>query len=301
MSISRVTQTMLSRTVLHNLNVLAQRLAKSQEQLTSGYVVNRPSDDPVRAFQALNLQTELANHEQYAKNIDYARGWVDATDAALHRIQENLHRIRELLLQAANDTISHSDRQKIVMELEGLADDLKTQGNSKYQGEFIFAGTLTDAAPYTLGPSDAYAGNDTGVVREIAPGVRVAINQIGRVVLGDDTQGLLFHLRELITHLQSGTPADLDLVRNQDLRNLDADLEVLNQARTQVGTLQQRLELSDFRLMELKGSAEELLSKIREADVIEAYVKFTQQKATYEAALKTGASIMQPSLLDYIH
>ena len=79
----RVTNSMLINTVLRDLNNNMSKMAKSQEQLSSGRRINRPSDDPVGIVSSLRLRTSLTELEQYKSNAEDATSWLETTDKAL--------------------------------------------------------------------------------------------------------------------------------------------------------------------------------------------------------------------------
>ncbi|MBC7346629.1 MAG: flagellar hook-associated protein FlgL, partial [Clostridia bacterium] len=79
----RVTNRMLATTVLHNLEANLERLMKLQNQMSSGKLVSRPSDNPMVLSRIMSLRTALAEQEQYTRNMEDARGFLDASEGAL--------------------------------------------------------------------------------------------------------------------------------------------------------------------------------------------------------------------------
>ena len=294
---ARITQGMLNQTLLYDLRNVTTQLSTSEQELSSGYKLNKPSDDPYGASQALKLRADLAANTQYQSNVQDANSWQNVADTALGDIGDSIQRARDLVIQGANDTNDASDRQAIVTELNQLIDSIKTDGNTQYAGRYIFSGTATNTQPYQLGSNDAYSGNTAMITREIGVGVQVAINTPGSSVIGDGTGGLLATLRGIVNDLQSG---NTNALSTTDLNALDTANDTLLNARAQVGALSDRLTTASNRLQSTEQSTTQLLSNVQDADMTQVMVNFSTQQAAYQAALRAGAQIIQPSLMDFL-
>jgi flagellar hook-associated protein 3 FlgL len=300
----RITDSMLSRTVLRDLNIADGRLASTQRKLSSGKQLTRPSDDPFGVGRAMKLRSELEATRQYKKNVDDGNGWSTATEAALSRITDIVQRARELLVDGGNDSNGPVAREAIATEIDALTESLKQEANATYGGRYVFAGTATETPPYALGAVDSFAGNTATVARTIGSGVSVAVNVDVQQLLGDG-QGaadnrLLDVMRDVAEHLRGGTPADAEALRNTDLSRLDANLDELTRVRAVVGSTSNRLATASRRLDELEESSLDLLSRTEDADMAETLVQYATQKSAYESALHAGANIVQASLLDFL-
>lgn len=294
---TRVTQSMISRTLLADLHDVSARLAQTQRKMSSGKELQRPSDNPYGVSRALQLRDELGQTRQYQRNVAEVDSWQTVADTALRRIADHVLRARELLIQGATDTASPQARQAIATEITQLIDAIKTEANAQLGDRYVFAGSATLTVPYQLGASDAYAGNAEVVLREIGPGVQIDLNLVGQQVIGDDTTGLLRTLRQIVTDLQAGNTSALGTT---DIQAIDAALDTVTAAQAVVGARQNRLEAAQSRLRELEENAAGLLSETEDADMAETLVHFSMQRAVYESALKAGAEIIQPSLMDFL-
>lgn len=301
----RITDSMVSRTILSDLGAADRRLALTQRRLSSGKQLTRPADDPFGVDRAMRLRSELEATRQFRRNVNEGSGWTTATEAALTRITDVVQRARELLIDGGNDSNGPVAREAIATEIDALTESLKQEANATYGGRSVFAGTATETTPYELGGSDVYAGNAGTVARVIGSGVSVAINVSAQGLLGNG-QGaadnkLLDVMRDLAEHLRGGTPADAEALRGTDLERLDTNLDELTRVRAVVGATANRLDAAGTRLDELEESGTDLLSKVEDADMAETLVQYSTQKAAYESALHAGANIVQTSLLDFLH
>src|SRR5712692_994869 len=109
----RITNRMLSDTVLGNLTDNLNRMETLAGQLTSGKRLRVPSDDPPAVGRALDFKASIAAGEQYLRTIDSSQAWLGATDTALDSMTQLLQRARELAVQGANDTLA-SDQQAAI-------------------------------------------------------------------------------------------------------------------------------------------------------------------------------------------
>ncbi len=301
---TRVTTLSLSRGILDDVNRASRRVVESQQKLSSGRALTRPSDDPTAVARAIALRSELEGAQQHGRNVEDAQAWADVTDSALHSITDALQRARELLVAASSDAAGPQARRSTSSEVLGLLETMKEAGNASYGGRFVFAGTRTDVRPYTQGAAgagaDAYAGDDGTVARQVGPGVVVPINVTGDRVLGTADAGLLATLRGIAGRLASGDPADVETLRGADLRSLDTHLDQLTAVRAEVGSTTNRLEAAGVRLGDLELSATKLLSDVEDADIAKTMIDYSTQQAALQASLKAGATIVQTSLLDFL-
>jgi flagellar hook-associated protein 3 FlgL len=294
----RVTQSMISTRVLSDLQKVTQQLAKTQEQISSGKQLTQPSDDPFGASRSLQLRAEVARTQQFERNVDDATSWQTTADTALSNVNDAVGRVRDLLVQGANDTQGPAGRQAIANEVNQLIDSIKTEANTQYAGVYVFSGSATLTQPYQLGSNDAYAGNTNSVNREIGPGIQVGVNQIGSSVIGDSSTGLLSTLRKIVTDLQSG---NTNALGTTDLKALDTDHDTVSNAQSMVGALANRLDSAKSRLQQLEDNSTKLLSNVEDADMAQVMINYSTQSAVYQAALRAGANIIQPSLMDFMH
>ena len=294
---ARITQGMMNQTLLYDLQHVTSQLSTSEQELSSGYKLNQPSDDPYAASQALKLRADLASNQQYQGNVSDANAWQNVADTALGNIGDSVQRARDLIIQGANGTNTASDRTAMVTELNQLIDSIKTDANTQYAGRYIFSGTATNTQPYQQGSVDAYSGNTASITREIGAGVQVSINQPGSSIIGDASSGLLSTLRTIVNDLSSG---NTNALSTTDLTAIDAANDSLLNARAQVGAMSDRLTTATNRLTQTEQSTTHLLSDVQDADMTQVMVQFSTQQAAYQAALHAGAQIIQPSLMDFL-
>ena len=301
----RVTQSMLSNNMLRNLNTSYSKMSKLQEQIESGSVLTRPSDDPVAAVKGMGYRKQLDSIEQYERNTSTANTWLDTTDEALAQVSDALIRVKELVVQASSDTVTQSDRQAIAKELEQLREQARDVANTQVGGNYIFSGTQTNQPLYLTGdttqnPALTTSGVNGSFKLDVYDGISMQVNTNGSEVFKDIDQ----FMSELLNVMNSGaTGSEIGKSLGDSFGNGKGLNQVTNDAltmRSQVGAKQNRLELMQNRLSQQAINITKRLSENEDTDYSEAITQLTTAESIHQASLSVGAKIIQQTLVDFI-
>ncbi len=302
MSSDRITPAMLTSSTLEHLNSSLAALDRTSQELSSGKTILEPSDNPYGASQVINLQSQLDGLSAYESDAQNGIAWENTASSAMANMNEVVQRVRELLVQAANGTNNQSDLNTIAAEVEQLTQGIKQDANTQYAGQYVFSGTATTTAPYQQGASDEYNGNGETIARAVGPGASVTISTNISTLLGNgEASGdgkLLDTLRTIAGDLRAGNSKALG---STDLQNLDANIETLSQLQATAGSVTDQLQTALTRSEDLQTSIAEGLSSTEDTNVAATSVTYANEQAAYEAALRAGASIVQESLLNFLH
>jgi flagellar hook-associated protein 3 FlgL len=170
---------------LQNLN---SQINNTQEQISTGKKVNKPSDDPVAAARILKLDQEVQRIETYKRNATLATNRLELEEGALSSATDILQRVRELTVQAGNGALSNNDRASLAAELRQRLDQLADVANTKdASGEHIFSGFQGETAAFgkNVSGSWVYQGDEGRRQLEIDDGVTVAISDHGKGIFSD--------------------------------------------------------------------------------------------------------------------
>ena len=99
-------------------------LKKSAEKLSSGYKVNRSADDAAGLAISEVMRRQVRGLSQAAANAQDGISMVQAAEGALHEAHDMLHRMNELCVKAATDTMTYEDRSYIQSEIEHSIEEL---------------------------------------------------------------------------------------------------------------------------------------------------------------------------------
>jgi flagellar hook-associated protein 3 FlgL len=290
----RVTSQMIMDTTLRNIQTNQDRIEQLQAQITSGSRITKPSDDPIGAARSLSLQDSIAQSQQYQRNIDGAKSWLNATDSTLDSVTQAIQRVRELAVQASNDTLSSTERTAIQAEVSQLQQHVLDLTHSKYGAYYLFSGTASSAPGYTTAaPSPVgYQGNNAPVLREVAPGTTVTVNT--------DATATFDPVFTAIQTLQAGLTGGNIATIQSGISQLDTGLDAVSVSRSEIGAKVNRLEFLQSRQSSVEVNLTGLLSETKDVDMAAAITNFTMAQNVYQASLKAGAQALQPSLLDYL-
>ncbi len=168
---------------INRLQDLNSSLNQTQEQISTGKRVNRPSDDPVAAARILKLDQELSRIETYKRNAGLAENRLQQEESTLGDSVDIIQRVRELTVQAGSGSLSANDRKSIASEIKERLGQLANITNTKdASGEYIFSGFQGSTAPYAKDDSGrwVYQGDEGQRVLEIDDGVTVPISDHGK-------------------------------------------------------------------------------------------------------------------------
>lgn len=292
----RITQSMMSNSMLRNLSNSYSDLNKYSEQLSSGKKITKPSDDPVVATKGMSYRTEVRDVAQYKRNLSEAQTWIDNSDSALSNATSALQRLRELAVQASNGTYEEGQRGNIAEEVDQLKEQLATIANTQVNEKYIFNGSATNTAPVTINDdgSTTVDFNSNAVNLTLSKGVDVKINVDGGAVFGNK---LFDDLNNFSAALRSdGSDEDLD----QYIGLIDENINNLVNERADIGARMNRMDLVESRLGDQELSATELMSNNEDAEMEEVIMNLTSQEAVHRAAMSAGARIIQPTLMDFL-
>lgn len=171
-----------NRQSLSDLNRIKERLAITQEQISSGSAISRLGDDPTGAALIVDFRASVARNNAYVDQADTAGNFLSSSETAVSAMETSLVRLMELATNGLDTNLTANGRASSVSEVSGLRDSMMALANTQVQGKYIFAGTNTTTEPfsYTGGtPPVAYSGN-SGVVRlDVSLSASVATNVAG--------------------------------------------------------------------------------------------------------------------------
>ena len=292
----RISSRMMSDTVLRNILSNTQRLTDLQGQITSGKVLNRPSDDPAGMQRALQYRAAMAMNDQNLQSIDGSLAWMNATDSSLAAAGESLQRARELAVQGGQSQLTLDQQTTIAAELDQILKQLVGAGNSSLRGQRLFGGSRIDIDPFTEGgpmPSTVtYNGDNRIISREIEAGITVPINVDGNAAF----QPAFAAVVKVRDALRNGDAA----TASAGIADIDGAIDTMLNVRADLGARVNRLEATRDRLNSTNVSLSSLLSNVEDTDFAKAISEYTLQETVYRASLQSGARALQPSLMDYM-
>ena len=297
----RVTDWMIRSNILYDVQSTLRRIDKYHRELSSGKKVQYPSDDAVIATRASNTESRLRELEQYKRNATHVKNIMDSYDSISQEVSAIYQRIRELLVRASNGTMSEDDRKATADELKEIMEHFATIANTQIGGEYIFGGVKTDVPPVqnengewkvTLPPESAKTRSLQIFGMNVKYGLTVY--DVFKTKNGKDVFELL---KNAIDALDRN---DGDYIRRVSLKDVDYLEKNAMGNFAKVGAVSRNLELINKRINDLNFFHTEYLSKEMDADLSEVVTKLSMQNAVLQAALKSGAMVLQKTLVDFV-
>lgn len=285
----------MSQGLLRNLEGAQVRLSDLQNQLSSGQRISKPSDDPVGIENAMRLKSTLASVEQWKNNASQALSIMNTTDSTLSDLNSMLQRIRELTVQAANDSNSTDERLATAQEVDQLTSQIEMLGNTQVGDKYIFGGTQTNTPPISAG---TWVGNTQDITFQVGNNLTIPVTVSGDKLFGTSAPNLLGTLTALSNDLKDSTKTGTDI--SNYLSNIDANIDNVLAVQADLGARTNRMTTISDQLDTMTSNLTENLSTIQDADMAKTIVDFNSQQNVYKAALSVGAQIIQTSLVDFM-
>ena len=265
-----------------SLTASGAELKTAMERLSSGKKINSASDDAAGFAIAERMTAQIRGLNMAAKNANDGLSMLATIENATNDITGMLHRMRELAVQAINDTNGSQDRGYLQLEVNALMEEINRVANqTQYNGQTVLDGSLAE--------SGGNPGGQIQVGTEAGQSVGFSINSV-------DTDAL---------SLSSGGNSDIDV---SDATNASDSLALITSAIEQVagdraayGALQNRLEYTVSNLLNVAEYTTAARSRIADADFAAesarlAKAQVLQQSGTAMLAQANASSQLALSL-----
>ncbi len=294
---------------IEQMGVTQDRLSKTQMQLTTSKQVIKPSDAPDKSAQITRLKSAISRQESYVDTMNQVKDKLSQQESALDSATTIMARLKELTVQAANDTYQAADRKSIDIEVRELRDQLLSLANTQdINGNYIFSGTRVGKLAFASNEQGrvVYQGDQTIAAAGIGDQTLVDTNRTGtqpfdKIVRTDDAGkpvpvGFFEVIQDLSAALQANDTKGISRAVGEmtTLQNgLSDSLAAVGAAGNKI---QNQLDLADENLLRMK----EVLSNEEDVNYTEAITKMNKDMLALEAAQSSFAKISQLNLFDYI-
>ena len=236
------------------LNITVTQQGKSTEKLSSGYRINRAADDAAGLAISEKMRKQIRGLTQASTNAEDGISMVQTAEGALTEVHSMLQRMNELSVQAANGTLTSSDRAHIQDEVSELILEIDRVAAST---EFNELNLLGSSQEVILHVGAASASTNQIVVALSA----MTSNGIG--VDGVDVGA------------QSGAIGAIDTIK--------AGIESVSTMRSKLGAYQNRLEHTVDNLDNVVENTTAAESRIRDTDMADEMVKYSKNNILAQA------------------
>lgn len=309
----RVPSNSFPNRLLTQLSDLGIRQTRLQNQAATGQRIQNPEDDPRSVRRVLDMQAEATSLNQYASNISRLQDAATASYGAMRSLKKLNDRASEIAT-LADGLKSQEELNIYAQEIDQILEEAVQTANSTHRGDYLFAGTHVDQPPFVVTKNAegkitgvTYSGNADAITAEVSPNILSEAQPVGvsnsasgpRGLITDSRSGadVFNHLISLRDNLLAGNKA---AVKNTDMANLGRDEENYLYHYGHIGAIQSRLEAASSLAKDQSFSIDQQVSGLVDADLAQTLVRLTQVQNAYTAALQTGGTVLNKSLLDYI-
>ncbi len=260
-----------SLTSQRNLGVNTANLSRSLERLSSGYKINRAADDAAGLQISENLRGQIRGFGQAINNAQDGNNLLSVAEGTLSTVQDNLQRIRELTVQAANDTNVDDQRQAINQEIQARLDDIDRITNATQFNGINILSTVTSFR-LQVGANDTASLDTIDIASALGSATASALG-FSTITVSTNSAALIF------------------------LADVDSALSEVSQRRAIIGSYQNRLHSAISNLQITQENFQSAESRIRNVDVALEASKLTQYQILQQASASILAQANQtPSL-----
>lgn len=242
------------------LGVTNTNLARSTEKLSSGYRINRASDDAAGLSISEKMRGQIRGLKQASTNAQDGQSLIQTAEGAMNEIHSVLQRMRELTVQAKNDTYLQEDRAKIKTEVDQL------------QSEITRIATQTQFNKMNL---------LTGSYKSMQFQVGANDNQVIKLSIGRLTASVL-GVGGVASAIGNTTVSKGSIIGNQ-LSTIDEAITTVSTARSNLGAISNRLDHTIANADNMAENLQSSESKIRDVNIASEMVSYSSMSILQQA------------------
>jgi flagellar hook-associated protein 3 FlgL len=296
----RITNNMVTTSVLAELQQLDSRQSDLQTEVSSGLAVTQPSDNPGVFGQVIQEEGQSNQLAQFNQNATQALNVANASYAGISSLTSIYDRATQLATLGTG-TLGSSANAGYADELNQLIQQAVTVANSQSDGNYLYAGTAVDTPPFTATTDSngnitavAYVGNSSQTSIPLS-----ATSSVAPSTSGATNSGLAAMINQMI--------AVRTALTNNDATGLATAATGLNNAGDTLSTAAAdngavQLRIQSEQTQEQSGATEvsSLISSQTDANLPSTITELNQAQLAYQAAMETAVKVMQLSLTQYL-
>lgn len=264
-------QALLTTNALWHRN---NELEKASTNLSLGTKINKSGDDPSGLAVANKLRLQIKGLEMADRNVNDAISMLQTAEGGVSEMQNIVQRMRELAVEAANDTLTQNDREIIQQEIEQLSKELDDISEKIEFNKKKLLNDDYDSFKFQVGGS-------TGQELE------VSFKQINSASLG-------LSLEDSPVYDQNGNNlggniAGIDYTTREGaeeaIQRCDDAIERINNYRSNIGANQNRLEKTSNTLIISEENTKTALSRVVDTDMAEEMSNYTKSNVLVQAGI----------------
>lgn len=276
----------------NNLTTATKKMDQAMERMTTGYKINSAKDDAAGLYVATSLDKNIRGSEVAQKNVQMGNDMISVAEGDLSGIQDNLLRIRDLALTAANGIYDQASLDAIKSEVSARLDEIdRVSQVSEYNGKKLLSGELENGVTLQVGANTS--DNDIIDIQNVFNAADTSAFGIAcRTAAGKNAGTTLNKIFTLPTADElTANPDDTSISRiHAFVDDIDAALENVQTRRTSIGAYQNRLDSAAQSLTTTIENLTSSKSTIMDADIAKESTNYINAQILQQAA---GALLVQ--------
>lgn len=264
------------------LGITNNNLAKASEKLASGYRINRAGDDAAGLSISEKMRGQIRGLDQASSNAQDGISLIQTAEGALTEIHSVIQRMRELTVQASNDTNVSADRFAIAKEVAALASEIdRIASQTEFNTMKLLDGTF-QSKQFQVGANSGQS-IDLSIANITSAGLKIDAEAVAGSIY-EGVAGMIVgtsaSVDDLGTLIDGGVGSDvsglIDVVNNA--------LEFVSAQRSELGALQNRLEHTIANADNTSENLQSAESRIRDVNMAEEMVGYSKDNILQQAA-----------------
>ena len=262
-----------SLNVQKNLNRASDALSTSMTRLSSGLRINSAKDDAAGLQIATRMTSQIRGQTMAIKNANDGISIAQTAEGAMQEQTNILQRMRELAVQARNDSNGTDDRAALNTEFGSMSDEMtRIAESTNLNGKNLIDGSG--------GTMTFQVGSNTG-----------ATNQINIALV--DTQATTLAVEKTKIAITGTDSATAEASTKASIIAIDAALKTINSARADLGASQNRLTSTISNLQNINENASAALGRVQDTDFAAETAQLTKQQTLQQASTAVLAQANQ--------
>ena len=246
-----------------NMGVNIGKAAKSMEKLSSGLRINRAGDDAAGLSISEKMRAQIRGLDQASRNSQDGISMIQTAEGGLNEVHSIVQRMRELSVQAANDTNVSVDRTAIGNEINQLGLEIeRIKENTEFNEQKVLNGTA----------------GASGTVN-----IQVGANTTQNTALDFTTAGI--KLDDVVTALKGKSTEVVSYAKaTAFIATVDTQLKSVSSGRSMLGAYQNRLEHTIANLDNAAENTQSAESRVRDVDMAKEMMEYSKNNILQQAA-----------------
>lgn len=259
-----------------NLNRASDALATSMTRLSSGLKINSAKDDAAGLQIATRMTSQIRGQTMAIKNANDAISIAQTAEGAMQEQTNILQRMRELAVQARNDSNTEDDRDALDKEFQSMLKEIdRIAASTQLNNKSLLNGSTTDALTFQVGSN---TGSD---------------NQITITLTDAMDSSAAGALSALAGQAITGAASDIEANFSGAMTAIDDALKNINNTRAELGAVQNRLTSTINNLQNINENAEAARGRVQDTDFAAETAQLTKQQTLQQASTAVLAQANQ--------